>query len=83
MLGKQLRSNMATLCDNCHKEVHKDGYIKARDKYKPKQPKEPNLEEIEMLEEFLNNNYENDSLFTKEGFREAIDNLIENVPLLL
>ncbi len=56
MLGKQLRSRFTTLCKNCHKEVHKDGYIKARDKLKPKAPKTPKIisaEEIKILEEYL------------------------------
>lgn len=75
MLGKQLRSNMATLCDNCHKEVHKDGYIKARDKYKYKQPKEPNLEEIEMLENYLNK-IEGKKLFDTE--QQELNDLIIN-----
>lgn len=33
--------------------------------------------EVGSLEDFLNDNYENDSLFTKEGFRETMNNLIE------
>lgn len=83
MLGKQLRSRFATLCKNCHKEVHKDGYIKARDRLKPKTPKIISAEEIKILEKYLKDSYEEGFLFTKEVFRETIDKIINNDSKLL
>ena len=76
MLGKQLRSKLATLCKNCHKEVHKDGYINARDRIKPKKPKTVSLADIEVLEEYLedcaNNNVEFLSLRDREPLIKKI-----------
>ena len=39
--------------------------------------------EVEALEKFLKDNYEDDSLFTKEVFRETIDEIINNDSKLL
>lgn len=42
-----------------------------------------NDREVETLEKFLKDNYEDDSLFTKEVFRETIDKIINNDSKLL
>lgn len=83
MLGKQLRSKLVTLCKNCHKEVHKDGYTKARDRIRPKKPKTISLEYIEALEEFLRTSYEDNVYFTKESFRDTIDSIMNSNSKLL
>ena len=75
MLGKQLKSRFVTLCKNCHKEVHKDGYIKARDKLKPKAPKTPKIisaEEIKILEEYLEDCVANNVEFLTMQDREPL-----------
>lgn len=75
MLGKQLKSRFVTLCKNCHKEVHKDGYIKARDRLKPKTPKIINAEEIKILEEYLK------GLIGKKLYKEEKEELINKINL--
>ena len=72
MLGKQLRSKLATLCKNCHKEVHKDGYINARDRIKPKKPKTVSLADIEVLEEYLEDCVANGTEFLTIDDREPL-----------
>ena len=72
MLGKQLRSKLVTLCKNCHKEVHKDGYIKARDRIKPKKTKAISLEFIEALEGYLESCVEQKIEFLTKEDREPL-----------
>lgn len=81
MLGSQIKTNNITLCEECHKKAHKDGFsINAKFKYKTRKKTDTDdvsLEIFNELEKFLNDAYDNKVRFDKEDFRKNINQIIE------